>query len=115
MFLKDDVNHLGFQFTPGPFSNRLVRTSRFLLGNCGNGGKKKGARNRLSEAFFADLYEDWKSHGIQAIEEVRERRPWEYLKICAMIVRGASDFNAPLVYTTTPLQNLSRSAVSRLF
>jgi hypothetical protein len=25
--------------------------------------------------------------------EVRERRPWEYLKICAMIVRGASDFD----------------------
>jgi hypothetical protein len=73
---------------------RDEKTGRFLPGNCGNGGKKKGARNKLNEAFFADLYEDWKSHGIQAIEEVRERRPWEYFKICAMIVRGASDFDS---------------------
>jgi hypothetical protein len=48
----------------------------------------------LSEVFFADLYADWKAHGIQAIEEVRERRPAEYFRICALIVRGASDFDS---------------------
>jgi hypothetical protein len=72
---------------------RDEKTGRFLPGNCGNGGKKKGARNRLSEAFFADLYEHWKAHGIQAIQQVYETRPWEYLKICAMMVRGSSDFD----------------------
>jgi len=40
-----------------------------------------------------DLYRDWKEHGIQAIREVRERRPSDYLRIVAMIVSKADDFN----------------------
>jgi hypothetical protein len=62
--------------------------------NSGLPGRPKGARNKFAEAFFADLYEDWKQHGIQAIREVRESRPAEYFRICAIIVRGASDFNS---------------------
>jgi hypothetical protein len=73
---------------------RDEKTGRFLPGNCGNGGKKKGVRNRLSEAFIADLYEDWLAHGIQVIEEVRVTRPSEYLRMCALIVRGSSEFDA---------------------
>jgi hypothetical protein len=42
---------------------------------------------------IADLYRDWKEHGIQAIRKVRETRPADYLKIVAMIVSKAEDFN----------------------
>jgi hypothetical protein len=38
------------------------------------------------------LYTDWKAHGIQAIEEVRERRPADYLRIVAMIVLKCEDY-----------------------
>jgi Sigma-70 region 2 len=46
----------------------------------------------ISEAFISDLHEDWKEHGIQAIEEVRERRPADYLRIVAMIVLKCEDY-----------------------
>jgi hypothetical protein len=84
----------GYPSREGVPSEQAINRLSFLPGNCGNGGKKKGTRNRLSEAFFTDLYEDWKAHGIQAIREVRESRPAEYFRICAIIVRGASDFDS---------------------
>src|SRR5262245_32606105 len=73
---------------------RDEKTGRFLTGNSGGPGRTKSSRNRFSEAFIADLYEHWKAHGIQAIREVRESRPAEFLRICAMIVRGASEFDS---------------------
>jgi hypothetical protein len=73
---------------------RDEKTGRILRGNTGLPGRPKGARNKFAEAFFTDLYEDWKAHGIQAIREVRESRPAEYFRICAIIVRGASDFDS---------------------
>jgi hypothetical protein len=70
---------------------RDEKTGRFLVGNGGNGGRQKGARSKLSEAFLEDLYEEWKAHGAEVIEEVRQTRPAEFLRMCAMVVRGASD------------------------
>jgi hypothetical protein len=67
---------------------------RFLPGNSGLPGRPKGARNKLSEAFIDDLYHDWLEHGIQAIRDVRESRPSDYLKICAILVRSSSEFNS---------------------
>jgi hypothetical protein len=62
-------------------------------GLTGNSGLPKGARNKLAEAMIEDLYQDWKEHGIQAIREVRERRPSDYLRIVAMIVSKAEDLS----------------------
>jgi uncharacterized protein DUF5681 len=56
-------------------------------GQSGNpAGRPKGSRNKLGEAFVADLYESWKIHGIAAINKVCEERPHEYLKIIASIL-----------------------------
>ena len=60
-------------------------TGRFLAGNSG-GGRKKGARNKLGEAFVADLLEDWEEHGVKAIQEVRTEKPDAYLKVIASIL-----------------------------
>jgi hypothetical protein len=73
---------------------RDEKTGRFLVGNTGKAGRPKGARNKLAEAFIDDLYQDWKEHGIQVIQEVRESRPSDYLKICAILVRSSSDVNS---------------------
>jgi hypothetical protein len=65
-------------------SRRAKRSVRLAL---------RGARNKLAEAMIDDLYRDWIEHGIQAIREVRESRPAEYLKIVAMIVSKAEDLS----------------------
>ncbi len=49
----------------------------------GNSGRPKGARNKLGEAFIEALHEDFQSHGIAAIVEVREKKPDQYLKVIA--------------------------------
>ena len=52
----------------------------------GNPGRPKGSRNKLAEAFLADIYEDWQQHGPVAIAKVRKDRPHEYLKVVASIL-----------------------------
>lgn len=68
---------------------------RFVAGNSGNGGRPKGSRNQLGEAFLADLYADWRKHGASTVIAVREQWPADYLKVVASLVRhegsGASD------------------------
>jgi hypothetical protein len=66
---------------------------QFVLGHSGNGGRPKGSRNLLGEAMLADLYADWLEHGAEAIRQVREARPADYLKIVAMIVSKCEDLN----------------------
>ena len=67
-------------------------TGRFVTGNVG-GGRPKGSRGLLAEIFLDDLYQDWKEHGAQAIREVRETRPSDYLKVIAMIVSKCGDLS----------------------
>jgi hypothetical protein len=66
---------------------------RFLPGNSGLPGRPKGARNKLGEAMLDDLHRHWLKHGNQAIQEVFETRPADYLKIVAMIVSKAEDLS----------------------
>jgi hypothetical protein len=61
-------------------------TGHFLPGHRYSKGRPKGARSKLGEAFLADLYQDWCEHGVGAIEQVRERRPWDYLKVVASLM-----------------------------
>ena len=50
------------------------------------GGKRKPRRRgsaKPSEAFLADLLESWAIHGAATIEEVRDKRPHDYLRLMA--------------------------------
>jgi hypothetical protein len=71
-----------------------VVTGRFLPGNSGGRGRPKGSHHKFSDAFCRDLYDDWLAHGIQVIQEIRETRPAEYLRICAVIAKSYSDFGS---------------------
>lgn len=57
-------------------------TGRFVTGNIG-GGRSKGSRNKLGEAFLEALHDDFKVHGVKAIEDVRAEKPDQYLKVIA--------------------------------
>src|SRR3569833_1174559 len=57
---------------------------RFLTGNSG-GGRKPGARNKLSEAFLEKLAADFQDHGGDVIVRVRTERPADYLRLVASL------------------------------
>lgn len=56
-------------------------------GQSGNpAGRPKGARSKLGEAFVSALHDDFKEHGIAAIQRVRKERPDQYLRAIATVV-----------------------------
>lgn len=62
-----------------------AKTGRFVTGNSG-GGRPKGSRNRLGEAFIQALHDDFMVNGVEAIKTVRAERPHEYLKVVASLL-----------------------------
>lgn len=49
-------------------------------------GRPKGSRNQLAEHFIADLQADWEEHGVEAIKQMRENNPADYVKVVAGIL-----------------------------
>jgi hypothetical protein len=85
---------------------------RFVAGNGGNGGRPKGSRNQLGEAFVADLYASWLAHGFATIEKVRTTRPADYLKVIASIL--PKDVNVNVSAVESMNQDELRSTIERL-
>lgn len=52
----------------------------------GNPGRPKGSKNKLGEAFVEALHDDFKEHGVTAIQTVRAEDPSAYLKVIAAVV-----------------------------
>jgi len=70
------------QETPKPAQDSK---GRFVSGNIG-GGRPKGARAKLGEAFLQAMFDDFNKHGIAAVEQVREEKPDQYLKVIASLM-----------------------------
>lgn len=58
----------------------------FVTGNSDNGGRPKGPRNQLGEAFVADIHIDWHANSGDVIKTRRENRSQDYLKVVASIL-----------------------------
>jgi Family of unknown function (DUF5681) len=54
---------------------------RFPPGVSGNpAGRPKGARDKV-HACIDDLFADWLVHGKEAIQRLREERPYDYIRV----------------------------------
>jgi hypothetical protein len=61
-------------------------------------GRPKGARNKLSEQFIADLHESWLALGKAAITTVAWTDPSTYLRVVASLVPKDIEVTAPNVH-----------------
>ncbi len=59
---------------------------RFIAGNNASRGRPKGARSKITELFFEDLYAKWQEKGSEAIDAMIETRPHEFVKCVASIM-----------------------------
>ncbi len=73
----------------------------------GEGGRKKGSRNKLGEDFIQAIAEDFENHGAAVIERVRQERPTDYLKVVASLL--PKDVNI----TTRSLDDLTDDQLMR--
>jgi len=58
----------------------------FEKGRQKTGGRAKGARNKLSQAFLEAFTADFEKHGAEVIRIVRMEKPHEYLKTAAYLM-----------------------------
>lgn len=70
---------------------------RFVAGNSGNGGRPKGSRNKLGEAFIADLHEDWSENGKAALVACRTENPAAYVKVVASLLPKDVNINVTAI------------------
>jgi hypothetical protein len=70
-------------------------------GQSGNpNGRPKGARSILQEAFFKALAKDFEEHGEQAIIDMRDEKPGEYVRAIAGLMSKelSGDPENPMVH-----------------
>jgi hypothetical protein len=46
-------------------------------------GRGIGSRNKLADAFIADVHDKWQIQGPAVLDETIKRKPWEFVKIVA--------------------------------
>jgi hypothetical protein len=74
-----------------PGKNGRDEGGRFQTGSNGGPGRPKGSRNKLAEAFLADLCVEWETSGQTALARVAEMDPTAYVKIVASILPSKID------------------------
>jgi hypothetical protein len=74
-----------------------LREHAFKPGQSGNpSGRPKGARNKLTTEFFDDFYAAWQKHGAQALKDVAEKSPRDFVRAAAMLMPKELEIKAPL-------------------
>jgi hypothetical protein len=70
-----------------PLTNGEKTDTRIKPGEVRNPhGRPKGSRHKLGEDFLKKLQADFHTHGEEVIQQVREDKPADYLKVVASIL-----------------------------
>ena len=84
---------------------------RFQSGNIG-GGRPKGSRNKLGEAFLEDLRDAWNEHGTEALKRCAIEEPAQFCRIVASLM--PKDVNLNLSVDAADFATKFRSARAML-
>lgn len=79
-------------------------TGQFLKGHIGGPGRSKGSRNKLGEAFIADMYEAWQTSGADVLTKVINADPATFLRSMVAILPKVLDVNVNRYDTMTDEQ-----------
>lgn len=63
-------------------------------GQSGNpNGRPKGMRNKFSERFIKDFYDDWEQHGAEALTACRKKDPAAYVRAAVSLIPKELNIN----------------------
>jgi hypothetical protein len=65
----------------------------FLPGRPKTGGRVKGSRNRISEAFLTDLHAEWEVSGPSALKIMAKEDPSGFVKVTAALLPKEFEIN----------------------
>jgi hypothetical protein len=83
---------------------------RWQKGQSGNPeGRPLGARQRYSESMIATFARDFEKHGAKVVQQVREERPADYLKIAASFVPRQVEAEVDLNVTSHEMRVAERA------
>ncbi|MBR1298556.1 hypothetical protein [Bradyrhizobium sp. AUGA SZCCT0042] len=93
---------------------RDKQNGRFLAGNAGSGGRKPGARNKLGEAFIADLADTWREHGAEALRRCAVEEPAQFCRVIASLMPRDLNINHDVNLDVATFAEKFRNAVELL-
>jgi hypothetical protein len=65
----------------------VITNHLWKTGQSGNPlGRPKGSKNKISEKFLENLYENWERQGANALDKAAENEPMQYVKMVASLV-----------------------------
>jgi hypothetical protein len=92
------------------------KSGQFVVGHTGLGGRPRGSRDRLGQAFVEDFYQKWRSCGTAVLDAVIRDKPHEFLKICASLMpkelHAELDMSLSVIAEARSFDNVARTDVA---